>query len=219
MALIVPTVLETDLAAFAKTAQALAEFAPVMQFDIADGNLVPNKTIDAKPVFDFVRAHPAIQVELHAMVADAENILEKAIGQKLFAAIVHIEALGPKLNSAWLKKWQRKLVPTILGLAINPETSVDSPPAELKIWDEVDFLTVMTVNPGRQGNPFLAAPLQKIPALCRQGYSGTIEVDGGVNQNTLAEILLIAPDRLVVGSAVTRATNPKAAYQKLKELA
>ncbi len=125
------------------------------------------------------------------------------------AIFVHAEAVQADEALRTLRA-----VPVLAGLVINPSTPADG--VSDALLDQADIVQIMTVEPGGQGRPFLPAMLGKIDALRERRPAVRFAVDGGINRDTIKQVLPHRPDYLLVGSALTKAANPPEAYRALE---
>lgn len=211
MAIIVPAILEKDIQGFEDKSYVLTRLPEVSRIhvDFSDGKFVPNTTVAVDQIEPL---NPAFEWEAHLMIEEPSDFLDYEIaGFK--AVIVHFEAFPDKekLKAALT---EIKKLGMQAGLAINPETETKAlePYVEL-----IDQITVMSVKPGFQGSPFEESALQKIAQLKASFSNVIIEIDGSVNENTIAKVVGVQPDLLVAGSAIVHAQNPHDAYLHLQQ--
>lgn len=102
-----------------------------------------------------------------------------------------------------------------VGIALNPENEVKEIERSINIFDHIQ---IYTVEPGRQSNPFLPKMLEKIKQIKKIGFGGTIGVDGGINKNTIKEVIKYPIDYLSVGSELSQTENPAEIYNNLIEI-
>jgi ribulose-phosphate 3-epimerase len=180
-----------------------------IQLDIMDGEFVPNRTIG----MDDLAAVPALQnakYEFHWMVKEPEKWIEKMPGPHLH--LVHVETIHSfdVIENAVKKSGGR------LGLAINPETPLEK---LLPFASKAQRILIMTVHPGFSGQKYITAMEKKISQLRRKFPSIDIEVDGGVNLDTVHGAYAAGANVLAAASAIFAADDPKAAIEELKKRA
>ncbi len=180
-----------------------------IQLDIMDGEFVPNKTLG---IADLV-AVPALQnakYEFHWMVKDPERWIEKMPGPHLH--LVHVETIRSfdAIENAVKKAGGR------LGLAINPDTPLEK---LLPFASKAQRILIMTVHPGFSGQKYITAMEKKIRQLRKRFPSMDIEVDGGVNLDTVRGAYAAGANVLAAASAIFAADDTKAAIEKLKKCA
>lgn len=205
--IIVPAILEKNPEAFKQKLDLVSSFASLVQIDIADGVFVPNKTVAVEEIIDSAsEALAKLAIEWHLMVV---NPLEN-LPIKPSTIIFHYEAINDsKKTIDAIKKSGHKV-----GIAFNPET-----PAEVLdlIYDQLDIVTVMSVNPGFQGSPFVPSSLKKIEEIKTRFPKLIVEIDGGVNESNLEGVAAIGVDKIVVGSGIWKSPDPAQKYQQLKD--
>lgn len=205
----VPTLLTTTPEEFMAQMNTFQRYFDRIQLDIADGELVPNTTIQIDEIRELVKRNPSLvnpktTFDFHLMVQDYKADLEK---------IVKMQELDMKVNAVLINARHEVNIGELnsfytfsIGLDIFPDHSFDTLARSYDL-DNVPNIQIMTVNPGFQGSPFLPQMLKKIEQLRVQGYSGEILIDGGVNNNTLPTIFSESyrPDIICVGSYLTKA--------------
>jgi len=208
MARIIPAILVKTEQEFRKQISLAALFAPLVQIDVLDNTMLPEKSFgDATTIASM---HLALPFEAHLMVDHPERKVGEWIKAGASRVIVHIESKG-EIGLALGKILHADRIP---GLAINPETDL----ALLKDWAPfVHHFQIMGVNPGAQGRPFDHNAIDRARALKRAYPHITVAVDGGITDahhlaRSLAEV---GVDDLVVGSAIWGANDPARAYREI----
>jgi len=212
---VLPAILVKDALKFKEKIEILEGHAAEAQIDIMDGKFVGGITFSDLGQIRALKT--SVQYELHLMVEDPETEL---VGWRDVAnvkrVIVHAEIakpLEPLITTIKSVGWQA-------GIALNPETSwqrID------ELIPHLDTVLVMTVHPGKAGQPFgEAVPtyhlLNKIFELHEAHPGLTISVDGGVGSDTIPLLLEAGATRLVIGSALWKSKNPLAALKKLETI-
>jgi len=180
-----------------------------IQLDIMDGEFVPNKTVSIGDLL----AVPALQdarYEFHWMVKEPEKWIEKIRGPHLH--LVHVETIRSldSIEAAVKKSGGR------LGFAINPDTPLEK---LLPLVPKAQRVLIMTVHPGFSGQKYIVAMEEKIRRLRRQYPALDIEVDGGVNLETVRGAYAAGANVLAAASAVFSAGDLKTAIDQLKRRA
>ena len=180
-----------------------------IHIDVMDGHFVPNLTFGTKLIKDIKNNNPELKLDVHLMVKHPENYIEEManIGVEFltihYEACIHLDKIITKIKNTNTK----------VGLALVPTTNENV----LKyIIDKLDLVLVMTVNPGFGGQEFLDSQLEKIKNI-RNLIEKTdkkikLEVDGGINNDTIKKIINNGADIAVVGSYIF---NKNGDYDKL----
>jgi len=212
-----PSILAADFAALGRDIEAATRGgADQVHVDVMDGHFVPNLTIGV-PVVKSLRKATTLPLDVHLMITDPDRYIEPFIEAGANMVSVHVEVL-PHLHRtiAQIKKLGAKA-----GVVLNPSTPVS---AIEEVAADVDFVLVMSVNPGFGGQVFIPRSLHKIRAvralLDAAGNSAApIEVDGGVDLTTVASVVEAGADWLVAGNAIFGSGNAAAAARALKDAA
>ena len=172
--------------------------ADFIHIDVMDGHFVPNLTI-GPAVVKALRPHSNLPFDVHLMISPVDPYVDEFAEAGADIITVHPEA-GPHLHrTIQLIKSHGKRA----GVALNPATPAD---AVEFVFDLVDLVLVMSVNPGFGGQTFLTSQLDKIRALRKRiDYQGRVielEVDGGINPETARAAVAAGADLLVAGTAV-----------------
>jgi ribulose-phosphate 3-epimerase len=213
---IAPSILSADFAHLAREiAAAEAGGADLIHVDVMDGHFVPNITI-GPPVVRAVKRVARRPLDVHLMIEDPDRYLEAFVEAGASMLSVHVEVL-PHLHRT-LQAIKRLGVQA--GAVINPSTPVA---ALEEVAGDVDFVLVMSVNPGFGGQRFIPGSVDKIrrvrALLDRAGSHAPIEVDGGVDLETVRSVVSAGANILVAGNAVFGGGNPEAAVRALREAA
>jgi ribulose-phosphate 3-epimerase len=208
---IAPSLLSADFARLADELQTI-ESADLLHLDVMDGHFVPNITFGA-PVVKALRKQTRLPFDCHLMISEPQRYIGDFLEAGADMISVHIEA-EPHLQRALqlIRDGGAKA-----GIAINPATSAESLSAALEFCD---FVLVMTVNPGFGGQRFINAVVPKIATISRmvrdRGLSVEIEVDGGVDPSTAAQVTAAGASILVAGSAVFGKPDRVAAMDSIR---
>lgn len=192
---IAPSILAADFARLGEQIRdAEAAGADLIHFDVMDGRFVPNLTM-GPVVLEAARRSTTLPIDAHLMIVEPDHLLEAFAAAGASRIDVHWETC-PNLHRTLQAI---KALGCEAGLAINPHT-----PAHLlsEIIHLIDAVLVMTVNPGFGGQAFLPETLPKIRALRQMRPDIEIGVDGGINPETVQQVVEAGATMLVVGSAV-----------------
>ena len=211
-----PSILASDFAHLAEQVElATAGGAAVIHVDIMDGHFVPNLTM-GPPVVKSLRRATRLPLDCHLMIENPDQFIPDFADAGADWISVHQEAC-PHLNRSLnlIKQHGCRA-----GVVINPATPVDT---LCEVLDIVDYVLVMSVNPGFGGQKFIPGALHKMRKLAEiraeRGYSYRIEVDGGVDMDTVADVVRAGAEILVAGSAVFGKGDPKGNAEGLLEAA
>ena len=211
-----PSILSADFGHLARDiAAAEAGGADLIHVDVMDGHFVPNITI-GPPVVRAVKRATALPLDVHLMISDPDRYLEAFVNAGASMLSVHVEVL-PHLHRTI---GAIKALGAKAGVVLNPSTPVT---AIEEVAADVDFVLVMSVNPGFGGQSFIPASLDKIrrvrALLDRAGNAAPVEVDGGVDLQTIAAVVKAGARILVAGQAVFGGGDPTGAVRALREAA
>ena len=194
----------------------ISEVSDLLHLDVMDGKFVPNFT------FDFAKASAIISasklpVDVHLMIADADNEAIPYAKTEALSITIHFEACtNPLATLKRIRSFGKRA-----ALAVKPNTPFG---AIEELIQECDMILIMTVEPGFGGQSFVKEMLPKVEAarnyLDQKGYRDIwLEVDGGVNEETIALARRAGADTFVAGSAVFKSENPAGVVETLRHLA
>jgi ribulose-phosphate 3-epimerase len=212
---IAPSVLAADFARLADEAAAVADVADWLHVDVMDAHFVPNLTIGL-PVVEALRKHASLPLDCHLMIEDPDRWAPGYAEAGARNVTIHAEAATSPVRTLRAIR----AAGARAGLAINPATPVE-PYADLLA--EFDMLLLMTVEPGFGGQHFLDLVLPKVRRARELigGRAGSVwlQVDGGVDHETIGRCAEAGADVFVAGSAVFGMTDPAAAVNDLRAMA
>jgi len=211
-----PSILAADFANLgAEIAAAARGGADQIHVDVMDGHFVPNITIGV-PVVKSLRKITSLPLDVHLMIVDPDRYIDAFIDAGADMVSVHVEVL-PHLHRTIT---QIKKLGAKAGVVLNPSTPVSSIE---EIATDVDFVLVMSVNPGFGGQVFIPGSLKKIRSvrtlLDRAGNRAPIEVDGGIDLTTVSSVVDAGAEWLVAGHAIFGSGNAEHAARALKDKA
>lgn len=215
MTILAPSILSADLGRLADELQrAERGGAGLVHVDVMDGHFVPNITM-GPVVVQAARRATGLPIDAHLMIEDAERYVDAFADAGAGWISVHVEA-QPHLQRTLAHLRGRGVR---AGVALNPGTPLS---ALEEILPDVDYVLVMSVNPGFGGQRFLPGSLDKIRrlrALIRErGLAVSIEVDGGVDTTNARALVEAGADILVAGSAVFGQGDAEAGARRLLEV-
>lgn len=195
--LIAPSILNADnLNLETDIKDAIAAGISRFHIDIMDGHFVPNLSFGPQLVEDFKREFPMIDAEIHLMSDSPDDLVPTFVNAGADLVELHYEAMSEKKLDYWLDYLISNDVKT--SLAINPDTPSD---VVSKFASKLDQVLVMTVHPGFGGQKFITDSAEKIKQVREiVGPDTAIEVDGGVNDQTIKIAKDAGADIFVVGS-------------------
>jgi ribulose-phosphate 3-epimerase len=210
-----PSILSADFARLGEEIAAVTEGgAGLLHLDVMDGHFVPNLTI-GPPVVASIRRITGLPLDVHLMISEPDRYIERFIEAGADALSVHQETV-PHLNRTvnLIKE-----LGASAGVALNPAT----PLATLDdILPDLDYVLLMSVNPGFGGQRFIPSVVPKVKALAEKvagrGLRTRIEVDGGIGAGTLPTLLEAGATLFVAGSAVFDGGQARARAAELTAL-
>lgn len=195
--LIAPSILSADLARLGDDVRSVLEAgADVIHFDVMDNHYVPNLTFGPAILTALRKYGITAPVDVHLMVSPVDELIESFARAGANSITFHPEATKHVDRSlSLIRSFGIKA-----GLALNPATSLSWLDY---VWDKLDMVCVMSVNPGFGGQKFIPAMLEKIKSLRAMAPEDfTIEVDGGVKVSNIREIAYAGANMFVAGSAI-----------------
>lgn len=210
--MIAPSLLSADFGKLAEEIQMLNESdAGVIHVDVMDGRFVPNISFGF-PVMDVLRKYAKKPLDVHLMIEEPEKYALRFADAGADWISFHIEATP----HAHRLLQQIRLAGKKAGIAINPQT----PAAQIAdLLGELDFVNIMSVNPGFGGQQFIQGSLKKMEVLANSRKENQlgflIEVDGGVSLSNAALLKQAGADVLVAGNSVFKSESPSGAISEL----
>jgi ribulose-phosphate 3-epimerase len=210
--LLAPSILSADFARLGEAMQAVGEAgAGLIHVDVMDGHFVPNLTIGV-PVVASLRKATDMALDVHLMIEEPARWVDEYVKAGADMVSVHAEA----------ERHLHRAVERIrslgagAGVALNPATPVS---VLDDLLPELDYVLVMSVNPGFSAQKFLPIAVNKLltlrEAARRRQLDLRLEVDGGVDLTNAADLVAAGADYLVAGSAVYGAEDPRSAVREL----
>lgn len=217
--MIIPGILEPTFKKVAEKIKTVDEISTIIQIDIADNKLVNGKTFREVEKLRGLNAKSDLTV--HLMVKNPAKFLKR--NRKFFllsaSKISGVSTVITQLlDEATIKNFITfaKKLGYKVGISIN----IDQNNSLLDQYiNDIDLVQFMAIVPGKQGNDFLPQVLPKITEFKRDFPSVTTQIDGGVNENTLPQILKTGVDNIVVGSAIFNSESPKEKYLEFSKAA
>ncbi len=216
MVQILPSLLAADFARLGEEIH-LVESAGVemLHVDIMDGHFVPNLTL-GPPVTESIRKVTHLKLDHHLMIEDPDTYAPIFIKAGATSVSVHYEACRHLDRTLHLIQEEGARA----GVVINPATTTSLLEDVLGI---VDYVLIMSVNPGFGGQRFIQHSLEKVRQLYRRRQERdlhfAIEIDGGVSTHNLADVVRAGVDWVVAGTSVFGTADPIAAVQELQQIA
>ncbi len=207
-----PSILSADFAHLAdQVRDATAGGGTVVHVDVMDGHFVPNLTV-GPPLVRSLRKVTELPLDCHLMIENPDQFIPEFCEAGANWISVHQEACVHLNRTLHLIKSHGCLA----GVVINPATPVDT---LSEVLDLADYILVMSVNPGFGGQKFIPGSVHKLRQLAdlraQRGLGYRIEVDGGIDLTTVAEVVRAGAEILVAGNAVFGKGDPKINAEKL----
>jgi ribulose-phosphate 3-epimerase len=211
---IAPSVLSADFARLSDDiARIEAGGADWVHVDVMDGCFVPNLTFGAK-VIETLRGITTLPLDVHLMVVRPEKYFDAFAAAGASTLTIHVE-VSPHLHRQLCRI---KELGCLAGAALDPSTPLDT---VREVAADLDLLLVMSVNPGFGGQTFIRNSVDKVrrarALLDAAGSRAVLEVDGGINRQTIAEVWRAGADTFVAGQAVFGAADPAAEIGALRQ--
>jgi ribulose-phosphate 3-epimerase len=213
MKLIAPSILSADFSNLGAEIKAVeAAGADWIHADVMDGHFVPNITIGPL-IVEAVKRVTDLPIDVHLMIENPDHYIAAFAGAGAAYISVQIETCIHLNRTIQLIKESGAQA----GVVLNPSTPVACLES---IIEYVDYVLIMSVNPGFGGQAFIPNSIDKIKALRHQiqdrGLNVLIEVDGGVNEKTIAAVAAAGADIFVAGSAIFGRQDYESTIQRLR---
>ncbi len=201
--IVIPSLIAKSQEELDKRINYVKDFASVFQLDIMDGVFVPNRSLD----FDFKLPETG-RFEAHLMIKTPEPWVASYL-EKVDTVLIHFECCKEITSILEFIREKRRA-----GIAINPETRL----ADIEEYlDAIDQVLIMTVNPGFYGSPFIPEMLAKVRELRVMKPQLDIEVDGGMNLETIKLANEAGANKFVSGSYLQNAENVEKVYKDIMD--
>jgi ribulose-phosphate 3-epimerase len=213
---IAPSMVASDfLRLGAAIATVEAAGADLLHLDVMDGQFVPNITFGPF-VVEAIKRQAHLPLDVHLMIADPDRYVGGFAKAGANTLTVHVEAVTHLHRTVM----HIRSLGVKAGVALNPATPVS---LLEDIIDEVDVVLVMSVDPGFSGQTFIRRSPSKVAAvralIAGRGARARIEVDGGIDLDTIGPIAAAGANIVVAGAAIFGQPDPAAAIQRLREAA
>ena len=200
---VLPSLLSADFAHLAdELARCAAAGAKSLHVDVMDAHFVPNLTIGPF-IVEAMRRNTTLHLDVHLMMTDPLRYIEDFRKVGADAITIHVEAVGPRSMAKAID--QIRSTGAQVGLAFNPDTD---PELWLPHLARVDLAMFMTVYPGFGGQAFIPQVRPRIRAVRAALPHLPIQVDGGINRETIPLVIADGADRLVCGNAFFKDADP-----------
>lgn len=212
---IAPSILSADFARLADdVAMCEAGGAEMLHVDVMDGVFVPNLTFGAK-IIETLRRLTTLPLDVHLMVVEPEKYFESFVAAGASCLTIHAET-APHLHR---QVGRVRELGCRAGVVVNPATPLD---AIVEVLGDVDLVLIMSVNPGFGGQEFIERSVDRIARtramLSAAGSRAALEVDGGINRQTIVRCWLAGADTFVAGHAIFSASDPRGEIAALRAL-
>jgi ribulose-phosphate 3-epimerase len=213
---IAPSILSADFAALGDAIAAVERGgADLIHVDVMDGHVVPNITI-GPPVVKSLKRIAKVPLDVHLMIEEPDRYIEAFAEAGASMMSVHLEVLRHLHRTVHAIK----ALGVRAGVVINPATPVAT---LTEIAGDVDYVLVMSVNPGFGGQTFIPRSESKVrevrALLDRAGNGAPVEIDGGIDQHNVGRVVAAGAGIIVAGSAVFHTPDPERATRELKAAA
>ena len=211
--LIAPSILSADFTRLGEEIRLIEEGgADFIHVDVMDGHFVPNLTI-GPPVIKAVKKIATKPLDVHLMIDNVDSTVDWYLEAGADMLTVHVEA-SPHIHRTLTHIQESG---ALAGVSVNPGTPLDG---LVEVLGMVDLILVMSVNPGFGGQVFIPRSVEKITEIAwmceKLGVSPIIQVDGGINAETVGPCAAAGARAFVAGNAVYGAKDPAAAIAEIR---
>lgn len=205
---IIPAILSEKLDDYIEQFNNLHKISKKIHIDIMDGEYVDTRSPAAEEIAYKLSYAVNTEFAYHLMVKNPLYILNDLDRYKNIRLVyLHAETINEDFFNF---EYPFEIVP-----AFNPDTNIEM---YAHLLSKVSKVLVMTIQPGKQGNPFVPEALENINRLRLLGFQGEIHIDGHINEETIPTIMKYRPDVLNVGSAISKSKQPVKEYFKLMNM-
>ena len=211
---IAPSILSANFSCLGTEIEAVERGgASILHVDVMDGHFVPNITIGL-PVVKSLAASTRLPIDAHLMISEPGRYAEQFVKAGARMVSVHVEA------DAHLHRTTSSIraAGALAGVVLNPSTPVVSVEEALEF---VDYVLVMSVNPGFGGQKFIEQSLEKVRRLRQmidsRNLKVRIEIDGGIDRSNIEKVVGAGAEIIVAGSAIFGTQNPELAVKELRD--
>jgi ribulose-phosphate 3-epimerase len=211
---IAPSILSADFSCLGDQIQAVERGgAGILHVDVMDGHFVPNITVGL-PVVKSLAGFTRLPIDAHLMITDPGTYATQFVEAGAQMVSVHVEA-DPHLHRTIMSI---KAAGAQGGVVLNPATPVSAVEEALQF---VDYVLVMSVNPGFGGQKFIPQSLDKVKRLrqmiLERQLNVRIEIDGGVDRSNIEAVVAAGAEIIVAGSAIFGKSDAEAAVKELRD--
>ena len=207
--IIAPSILSADLSHLQQEVESIEPYADWLQVDVMDGHFVPNLSFGAPVIKNL---NTKVPLDIHLMVSNPADRIDEFLALNVANITFHAEAVEKTGDRQALIERIRKGGATA-GIAINPETALDSVG---DVIEDIDLLLVMSVHPGFGGQSFIEHVLSNVKTARAAFPKLMIQMDGGIDNETASKCVNAGANNLVSGSFIFGADDRKMAIESLR---
>jgi ribulose-phosphate 3-epimerase len=210
MATIIPAILAKDISTFEEELQKVEVFAPRVQIDVLDGKFIEVETVSPDVLLNI---ETEAEIEAHLMVSEPGEWVERCVAAGVTAIYGQVEKMVDK----------QAFITTVVeaGLRVGLAYDLATPLTGLEEWvNLVDYVLLMGVTAGAQGQRFDEKVLEKIKKVREMSETVTMVIDGGMNEENIKKCLETGGEKMefAVGSGILNSEEPETAYRKLEAI-